>query len=119
MSHQYHFLGRLGTSHTAVVYKAIKKSDNTSVAIKIVRGDEDIFQPKLVNLVSCLQGSPHLPRMICWHSLAATTSFCIVSALMPNDSIEDFVVGDVNKIRKYFTDLIKVPFCSLWCFFGV
>lgn len=108
LSQHYHFIERLGTAHDAVVYSGVHRHDNCPVAIKIKTGDRaTLHQPKLVNLLSRVQGHPNLPRLVAWHSFPDTTCYVLTTEQVPDDDIEEFLFGNLPDIKIYVADLVK------------
>jgi len=109
LSQHYFFIERLGTAHDAVVYSGMTRTDDACpVAIKVKSGDRaTLHQPKLVNLLSRVQGHPNLPRLVAWHSLPNTTCYVLTTEQVPDDDIEEFLFDNLPSIKKYVADLVK------------
>jgi serine/threonine protein kinase len=114
LSRYYDIVKRLATNDDAVVYMARQNTEPfLPVAIKITESDDDEKIPKAVLLLSAIQGHANLNRLICWHPLPSTDCYCIVTELVPNDLIFDFVVGRPASIKKYMLDtLAAVEHCQ-------
>lgn len=118
LSYQYNFARRLYCSRDAIVYQAIAKNTGKPVAIKIILSNERTIlncqkggRPKLINVVSAIQGHPNLPTLVGWHLLAETRCYAVTYELVPEYHVKLYVFGYPERIKKYMWDLLNAIYC--------
>jgi serine/threonine protein kinase len=109
LSRDFQIEQRIATAEDAIVYRATDRRTGELVAIKFRdEWSRKGKHPKELRLLSAVQGHPVMCELVCWHNLPNTKCHAIVTKLYPNTDIEQYLFGQIQKIRRYIHDLLEV-----------
>ncbi len=100
LSRTYQFMDRLSTSDSVVVYKAFHKKMKKKVVIKILDEEVKSRHPRIVRILSVIQGCKYLPQLVGWHNLKSTNCMAVTTEYISSDDIEDYCDGDAKRIQR-------------------